>query len=55
MGRCAACNPYIMFDCLAEWWELRQRICAGVYPRELITFGMDINGEDEWPPSVNYN
>ena len=44
-----------MFVCLAEWWELKLRICAGIYPMEIIGFGMDIDGEDEWPPLLNCN
>ena len=55
MGTFAVCNPYIMFVCLAEHWELRQLICAGTYLMELIAFGMDVDGEDEWPPLLNYN
>ena len=47
MGRCAVYNPHIMFACLAEWWELRQRVCAGICLRELVAFGMDPNGKDE--------
>ena len=40
----AVYDPFIMFVCLAGYWELRQRIRAGICPRELVTF----NGKDDW-------
>ena len=39
MGRHVVYNPYIMFVCL---FSRVVRACAGICPRELIAFGIDI-------------
>ena len=45
-GRHVVYNPYIMFVCL---FSRVVRACAGICPRELIAFGMDIYSEGVQP------
>ena len=46
---------FCLLLCLARWWELRQCIWAGICSRELVAFGMYVNGEDEWHPLLSCN
>ena len=46
---------FCLLLCLARWWELRQRIWAGICSRELVAFGMYVNDEDEWHPLLSCN